>query len=784
MKLLNFVPLVCILAALFFAPMQLAAQNFYEPTQVNTIHLYFSEANWDQLLDNLASAGQEERLTGSAIINGVPYDSVGVRYKGNSSYSANRNKNPFNIKLDYVLDDQLMDGVYGTIKLSNGFNDPSLIRETLAYEIARKYMPASLANYANVYVNDVLIGIYTSVQDVDSYFMRTHLGCSGKPRFKSETNPTGTSVIWGYLGADSTAYAAKYEIESDYGWSDIINFTNVLNNDQNNVANVLNVDQHLWFLAFENLLDNFDSPINIFHNFYLFGDEDGRINPIVWDLNEAFGTYNRVGTSNLSITQLQNYNPLANLTSSTHTLISKVLSNPRYKMMYIAHMRTMLTENFTNGWYATRGAELQSICAPYVQADPNFFYTYANFTSNLNTTITGPRTIPGITTLMNTRSTYLLNNSAFAGTLPQISALDYSPANPLPNSTVSFTLTATDANFAQLGIRQNAAQKFNYYQMWDDGQHGDGAANDGVFGVSVPIGYGNLQYYAWAENSTQGAFYPARAEHEFFSIAVDSPMGGIQFNEINYNSSDEFDPGDWVEIHNPGTDAVDISNWVFKDGDNSHVFTIPQGTTLSANGFLVLCQSLAEFTAVFPAVTNVLGDFDFGLSGSGEAVRLYTSNGETVDSVFYGVNAPWPTEPNGNGSTLALISPELDNNLPASWQASLGHGTPGSSNSNTEVEDNLVSPVLATISCYPNPFKSHTTIEYKVPDNMKTTLSIYNIRGQKVRTLIDNQDAKGTNKITWNGSDSRQQKLGSGIYFVLMQSEGRVLKTQKLVLLN
>jgi spore coat protein CotH len=88
MKLLNFVPLVCILAALFFAPMQLAAQNFYEPTQVNTIHLYFSEANWDQLLDNLASAGQEERLTGSAIINGVPYDSVGVRYKGNSLTSS------------------------------------------------------------------------------------------------------------------------------------------------------------------------------------------------------------------------------------------------------------------------------------------------------------------------------------------------------------------------------------------------------------------------------------------------------------------------------------------------------------------------------------------------------------------------------------------------------------------------------------------------------------------------------------------------------------------------
>ena len=772
MRTLSIIPLVCIFTALFFAPMQLAAQSFYEPTQVNNIQLYFSETNWDQILDNLAAAGQEERLTGNAIINGVPYDSVGVRYKGNSSYNANRNKNPFNIKLDYIYDDQLIDVVYGTIKLANGFNDPSLIRETLAYEIARKYMPASLANYANVYVNGILIGVYTSVQDVDSYFMRTHLGCTGKPRFKSDSNPTGNPVIWGYNGADSTAYASMYEIESDYGWGDLIHFTNVLNNDQTSVANVLNVDQHLWFLAFENLLDNFDSPINIFHNFYLFGDEDSRFNPILWDLNEAFGTFNHVGTSNLTITQLQNYDPLANLTSPIHTLISKVLSNPRYKKMYIAHMRTMLTENFSNGWYATRGAELQNICAPYVQADPNFFYTYANFMANLNSNITGPRTIPGITLLMNTRATFLQNNSAFAGTLPQISVLNYSPVSPLPNTTVSFTLAALDANYAQLGIRQNAAQKFNYYQMFDDGMHSDGAAGDGVFGISVPIGYGNVQYYAWVENNSQGAFYPARAEHEFFSINVSSPQGGVQFNEINYNSSDDFDPGDWVEIHNPGSEIIDISNWVFKDGDDSHSFSIPLGTTLHADEYLVLCQSLAEFQTWFPNVTNVLGDFDFGLSGSGEPVRLYTSSGEVVDSVFYGVNAPWPTEPNGTGSTLALISPELDNNLPESWQASAGNGSPGASNSGSAIEDNLSPALTIALSSYPNPFSSQTTIQYKNSRNANLELSIYNLKGQKVRTLVSDYLGKGEHSLSWDGRDSHNSRLGSGIYFLVMQSEG------------
>ncbi len=112
------------------------AQNFYDINTINTIEIEFEESNWDYLLDQLKAAGNEERLMGAVTINGQAFDSVGVRYKGNSSYNSNQVKNPFNIKLDYIIDDQELDG-YGTLKLSNGFKDPSFVRETLGYEIAR-----------------------------------------------------------------------------------------------------------------------------------------------------------------------------------------------------------------------------------------------------------------------------------------------------------------------------------------------------------------------------------------------------------------------------------------------------------------------------------------------------------------------------------------------------------------------------------------------------------------------------------------------------------------------
>ncbi len=78
---------------LFFVvfPAQVRAMDseqkyFYEINFINNIDIIFAADDWDRTLFRFYAAGEEERLVGTALINGVRFDSVGVRYKGNSSY--------------------------------------------------------------------------------------------------------------------------------------------------------------------------------------------------------------------------------------------------------------------------------------------------------------------------------------------------------------------------------------------------------------------------------------------------------------------------------------------------------------------------------------------------------------------------------------------------------------------------------------------------------------------------------------------------------------------------
>ncbi|MCD4697743.1 MAG: CotH kinase family protein, partial [Bacteroidales bacterium] len=223
-------------------------QDFYDINTVNTIEITFSQSNWDEILDNYYAVGNKERLIATAVINGVRFDSVGVRYKGTSSYNSQQTKNPFNIKLDYLIDGQEING-YGTLKLANVFKDPSFVREVLGYEIVRKYMPASRANFINVYVNGDIIGLYTSVQSVDKSFLKNcfysdeNAFIKGDPQLEQGPGNPGASLE--YLGPDSTTYYDYYEMKSDYGWQDLTNFCDTLNNFTSDIESVLNIDRLL-----------------------------------------------------------------------------------------------------------------------------------------------------------------------------------------------------------------------------------------------------------------------------------------------------------------------------------------------------------------------------------------------------------------------------------------------------------------------------------------------------------------------------------------------------------
>ena len=158
------------------------------------------------------------------------------------------------------------------------------------------------------------------------------------------------------------------------------------------------------------------------------------------------------------------------------------------------------------------------------------------------------------------------------------------------------------------------------------------------------------------------------------------PTGDAVIHEINYNSEVAFDPGDWIEIHNPGGAEIDLTGWQLSDENPSNVFTFPAGTVIPAGGYLVAAVDVAGFEALFPGVSAV-GDIGFGFGAGGDDVRLLTPEGVEYDVVEYDDESPWPTEPDGQGPTLELIDPALDNNQASSWTASnAAHGTPGAPN--------------------------------------------------------------------------------------------------------
>lgn len=149
-------------------------------------------------------------------------------------------------------------------------------------------------------------------------------------------------------------------------------------------------------------------------------------------------------------------------------------------------------------------------------------------------------------------------------------------------------------------------------------------------------------------------------------------------NEINYNSINTFDADDWIELYNPNTSEMDVSNWEIKDDDDTHVFVIPDGTQIEGEGYLVIVKNETDFTSILPDIPY-LGELNFGFGGS-DAVRLYDQNGFLQDVVDYQSVAPWPSCADGTGYTLELISPNLDNALPENWDCINVNASPNDAN--------------------------------------------------------------------------------------------------------
>ena len=84
---------------------------------------------------------------------------------------------------------------------------------------------------------------------------------------------------------------------------------------------------------------------------------------------------------------------------------------------------------------------------------------------------------------------------------------------------------------------------------------------------------------------------------------------------------------------------------------------------------------------------------------------------------------------------------------------------------------------------YPNPFNPTTRVDYSLARGSDVTIVVYNVLGQMVNTLVDEQMAAGEHSVIWNGDDSRGSEVASGIYFYRMVSD-EFVETHKMVLMR
>ena len=103
--------------------------------------------------------------------------------------------------------------------------------------------------------------------------------------------------------------------------------------------------------------------------------------------------------------------------------------------------------------------------------------------------------------------------------------------------------------------------------------------------------------------------------------------------------------------------------------------------------------------------------------------------------------------------------------------------------SSVSVVDDILPQKVKLEQNYPNPFNPKTEISFTMSMQDRAILSIYNITGQKVKTITDSQMIPGKHTLTWSGKDSMGREVSSGMYFYKL-TVGKISYQKKLILLR
>lgn len=666
--------------------------GFYNESKLRQIYLEFEDPNYWTLLESYYDT--ENYVKATLYYKNDTLFNVGVQFKGNTSYTklgADDEKMSFSIKTDQFVEDQDLSG-YSNINLNNAYEDNSTMKEVVYAHLCRNHIPAPQANFVELYINGEYWGPYTNVQQVnkdllEDWFMSND-GASFRAIGQTETTGGGTGTggpggggpgggggggaQWGdgtaalnYHDNDSATYQQYYTLKSsdiEDSWEKLITLCDVLNNTpigelEETLEDYLDIDRTLWFLAHEIIYSDDDSYIYKGEmDYYVYYEpETGRSTPLEFDGNSAMDIRN------------VSWDIFMNEDDENFPLLNRLLSIPSLRQRYLAHVRTILDEEMVLESVFELIDNYAALIDSSVQADPKKLITYQEYLDGVDE----------LKEYFTTRKSFLTSDAEVNVTGTSIYGVSQQAneeVNSLPYAGDQMNITASvetgNVSAVNLYYSNEFVGKFSKVTMYDDGNHNDGSAGDGVYGASIPgqVEGTYVRYYieAVSSNGTNTASYlPVGAEHHSFIYKVrysEVATSDLVINELmasnDFTIADnmgEYD--DWIELYNNSSAGISLFGYYLTDNvDVPMKFELPD-VTIDANGYVLIWADEDGEQGEDHA--------SFKLDADGEDVFLVDPTGKIIDQVSYSAlstDVSYARTPNGTGNFAALEATPLANN--------------------------------------------------------------------------------------------------------------------------
>lgn len=520
--------------------------SMFEKDSLRDMYVTFEDSDFHSILVNSFFNNPSFRIPATVSLNGMYFDSVAVRYKGNSTFCLPHDlgnpKLPYNLDFNEWVSGQKIMG-YKKIKLANAWLDPTFSKEFSASNIYRNYLPTPEVNLLKLHVQDDYLGLYVNTESINKQFLTKHFGEKDGVLFKCD--PVGMfcgeevegEPNFHYLGEDSTNYYTSYNLKSDNGgWDKLMELISALNFNTEELGEFLNIDRVLWAFAVNTVIANYDTYNGYYvHNYYLYQTEDGLFQMIPWDLSESFvGAI--MGWSYWNPSDVYEFDPYYGAdpivyegNTYTRPLTQYLLNNPLYRKQYTAHMRTVINESLDSDAIYESVYQLQQLAYDAATQDENKLFDMSLFSSNVQDPFWADWGFGGIVSTVNERKNYLLAHPEISMSPPSINNL----------SVDGNYVTVEIVNASQVDLMGTLSEfnsKFIAYPMYDDGLNGDVFPGDGIYTIMLPEEISNdmeFKFYIRAQNTQAMALSPERAEYEFYIYSKD--LSVTTFSDYNSN---------------------------------------------------------------------------------------------------------------------------------------------------------------------------------------------------------------------------------------------------------